>query len=353
MAAPDAALVTRFRADFAGALGRPVAAGEVVALAVSGGPDSMAMLALAAAAWPGQVTAATVDHGLRLASRDEAAMVGDYCITIGAAHAVLHPAVPLDGPNLHARAREVRYALLARWAVGQDARVLATAHHVDDQAETFLMRAARGSGVAGLSGVRARQRRDVSFPAGKTGMVFDVFDLDVVRPLLGWRRSDLRALAQSAGVPFVDDPGNADPRYDRTAMRALLAREPMLDPVQIARAAAHAADADAALRSIESWLWRQRKRQPTGIDDPDAEIWLDLSGLPREVKRRLVRAAITDVRLVNGITRPDWTDSHNVEPLLDALEAGKAATQAGVMVRPAPEVWRFSEAPPRRSPASP
>ncbi|MGL1617815.1 ATP-binding protein, partial [Vibrio parahaemolyticus] len=89
--------------------------------------------------------------------------------------------------------------------------------HADDQAETFLMRAARGSGVAGLAGIRARHRREI----------------DLVRPLLGWRVSELRALAVAAAVPFVDDPSNADPHYDRTRFRALLRDTPWLDAAQL------------------------------------------------------------------------------------------------------------------------
>lgn len=348
--ASDPALTERFARDLAAALGRAVAPGEPVALAVSGGPDSMAMLALAVAAFPGQVIAATVDHQLRADSADEAAMVAAWCTRRNVAHSILPIEEPRDPrDNLHDWARQQRYRLLDHWAVRSGARVLATAHHGDDQAETFLMRAARGSGVAGLAGIRARQRREVRFPVGGSGQVYDVFDLDLVRPLLGWRASELRDLAIAKALPFVDDPSNIDGRYDRTQFRALLHATPLLEPLQLARAASHAAEADAALKAIERWLWDDRRVIPSGVHDPDDQCWLDMTGLPREVKRRLARSAIDGVRDINGIIRPDFSDATNIEPLLDSLEAGKAATQAGILVTPKGSVWRFAEAPPRRS----
>ncbi|MEP7004424.1 MAG: ATP-binding protein, partial [Sphingomonas bacterium] len=93
-----------------------VTAGESIALAVSGGPDSMAMLALAHAAFPEQLVAATVDHRLRPESADEAAMVAGYCAAAGVAHATLSIATPPDaGDNIQSWARQERYALLRRW----------------------------------------------------------------------------------------------------------------------------------------------------------------------------------------------------------------------------------------------
>lgn len=335
MTLPTEAPVARFRRDveaLAGPLGD-----RRLALAVSGGPDSMAMLALAAAAFPGQVAAATVDHRLRAASADEAAMVAAWCAGQGVQHSTLVVDRPrAAGDNLHDWARRQRYRLLEQWAIDAGAHLLATAHHADDQAETFLMRAARGSGVAGLAGIRAIQRLDRAA-------------LDVVRPLLGWRRVDLLEVTAAAGLPFVDDPSNADGRFDRTQFRAMLAETPLLDPALLARSAEHVAEAEAALRAMERWLWLTRKVVPVGVDDPDFQIWLDVADLPRELKRRLARAAIDDVRLTNGITRPAFTDATNIEPVLDALEAGKSATQAGILVTPKGAVWRFTEAPPRRS----
>ena len=345
----DPALVARFRNDFERVAGRTIPPDEPIALAVSGGPDSMAMLALAAAAFPGQVHAATVDHRLRAASAGEARIVAAWCEGSGIPHATLVVEDDIGTSAVQERARDRRYGLMLHWAVEISAKCLATAHHADDQAETFLMRAARGSGVAGLAGIRARQPREVSQPVGSSGAVFDVWNVDMVRPLLGWRVAELRALATTLDLPFIDDPSNADPHYDRTRFRALLQDAPWLDPQQIAKSAAHAAESDATLREIEAWLWRTRKVVPVGVDDPDFQSWLDIADLPRELKRRMCRSAIDSVRSVNGITRPDFDDSTNVEALLDALEAGKSANQAGILVSVRGSVWRFAEEPPRRA----
>lgn len=328
------AAIARFHADCEALVG-PLGARRL-ALAVSGGADSMAMLALAHAAFPGQVATVTVDHRLREASAGEAAMVARWCAEHGVPHATLVVAKPrAPGDNLHDWARRQRYHLLERWAGEAGAVLLATAHHADDQAETLLMRAARGSGVAGLAGIRAR----VELGEGLT----------LIRPLLGWRRPELRALAKDAGIPFVDDPSNADSRFDRTQFRALLAGAALLDPVQLARSAAHIAEAEAAIAAIEAWLWASRQSPPAGATEPDRQRWLDIADLPRELKRRLARAAIHAVRRACGITRPAFSDASNIEPLLDALDAGKAATQAGIRAQPVGTIWRFAQAPPRRS----
>ncbi len=345
-AAPDAALVARFRADVEAALGRALAAGEPIALAVSGGPDSMAMLALAIAAFPGGVIAATVDHRLRTAAADEAAMVAAWCAAAGVPHATLTPNDSIALANVQAGARLARYRLLGRWAVEGGAHALATAHHADDQAETFLMRAARGSGVSGLAAIRRRQKLDGEDHGHDRDHGHEI---DLVRPLLGWRVAELRQLAIDLALPFVDDPSNADGRFDRTRFRALLRDNAWLAADMIARSAAYAAEADAAIRAMEQWLWQTRKVTPFNIDNPDNECWLDISDLPRELKRRMSRAAISEVRLFCRITRPDFSDATNIEALLDALEAGKSATQAGVMVIPSADFWRFCEAPARRS----
>ncbi len=316
----------RFADDLTRALGCPVEA--PVLLAVSGGPDSMAMLALAQAAMPGRLAAATVDHGLREDAAAEARLVADWCADHGIAHATLHPAAPVAGASLQARARTARYALLAAHAGAIGAACIATAHHIDDQAETFLMRAARGSGLAGLAGVRAR-----TVIAGAT----------IVRPLLDWRRAELRAIVRRLDMRFVDDPANADPRHDRTRFRLLLGANEWLDPPNLARAAALLAEVDADVRAAVEWLWMSH----AAIDG--ATVSIDPADLPRELRRRLARRAIGSVRDAAGITTPAWSESANIEALLDSLAAGRRVTQAGVIAAPQGTGWRFRPAPPRRS----
>ena len=189
-------LAARFRADLEALTG---AAPARLGLAVSGGPDSLALLLLAHAAYPGRVHAATVDHGLRAESAAEAAFVARLCGELGVPHVTL-AANMTDKVNVQAAARARRYALLGRWAGEVKAGCLLTAHHLDDQAETLVMRLLRGSGLAGLSGVRA-----VNPP--------------LVRPLLGWRRDELAAVVRAAGVEPVADPSNQDERFDRARLR--------------------------------------------------------------------------------------------------------------------------------------
>lgn len=337
----------RFRRDLASTLGRPPESHERIALAVSGGPDSMVMLTLAAAAFPSRVIAATVDHGLRTEAAEEAAMVAAWCATLGVLHCTLHPPTPISGSSMQMRAREARYLQLARWAVDARAHILLTAHHADDQAETFLMRAARGSGVAGLAGIRARQELPLVWPTDprlSTGARADgEARYILLRPLLGWRRHELRSIAIERAIPFVDEPSNADERHDRTQFRHFLSGQTLLPPEALADSARHAGEAEAALATLTHLFWDERR----GKTGPGISI--DMSGLPRETRRRLARRAIHAVRLENGIGRPDFTDSTNIESLLDALELGKSATQGGVMASAKAAIWQFRQAPPRRS----
>lgn len=316
----------RFRNDLTRALGAPAQDGLL--LAVSGGPDSMAMLTLARAAGIAGLHVATVDHRLRAEAAAEAAMVADHCAAIHVPHATLVPAMPITGASVQAAARQARYALLADHARMLGVAAVATAHHVDDQAETFLMRAARGSGIAGLSGVRARGTID---------------GVTVARPLLDWRRAELRAIVRRADVPFVDDPSNHDPAHDRTRFRRLLEANEWLGPSQLARSAAALAEADGDLRAVVDWLWATRAREL------EASVRIDVTDLPRELLRRLARRAIAQVIASHGMAPTQWSESANVEALLDALERGQRATQAGVVASPHGSEWRFRPAPPRRS----
>jgi tRNA(Ile)-lysidine synthase len=318
---PSPQLIARFRRDFEALAGMP----ERLGLAVSGGPDSLALLLLAAGAFPGAVEAATVDHRLRSESTLEALHVEDICARIGCPHSILEVSVP-DGPaGLQAEARAARYEALAAWGAERGITHLATAHHADDQAETVLMRLQRGSGVAGLGGIR---------PMRKEGA------LTLVRPLLGWRKAELVHVVSAAGIEPVDDPSNRDPRFDRAVVRRLLANHPQLEPERISRTAAAMREADEALSWAVERLWAERC---AWVGD---EIRLDVTGLPREMRRRLLSRAIGAIRSPHELS---WTGGEDVEGLLASLEAGETATRAGVLATGGTQ-WRLRLAPPRRAP---
>ncbi len=179
-----------------------------IALAVSGGGDSMAMLALAhawARIWGVRLHVVTVDHGLRAESAGEAAMVARECAALETPHAVLRWQWDGQG-NVMDAARRARLDLIGAWR-GETRHVL-MAHTADDVAETFLLRLARGSGVEGLSAMQARRRVPQGF--------------EVIRPCLEMSREELRHYAGTLKVPWVDDPTNDDPKYDRARARAML-----------------------------------------------------------------------------------------------------------------------------------
>lgn len=325
---PEAADLARFRRDLIALTGGAPSRERPIAVAVSGGPDSMALLVLAAAAFPEAVVAATIDHGLRDASADEARMVAREANGLAVPHAILKVDGPIAGASLQARARDARYALLADWAEQRRALALATAHHADDQAETFLMRASRGSGVSGLASIRSS-----AVVAGAS----------VVRPLLSWRRAALRAIVRRAGLPFVDDPANSDPRHDRTRFRQLLDHNEWLDPPALARTAAAVAEAERDLGEIALLMWRER------AEITAETVTLDPGELPRDTLRRLVRRAIATVRAAHDITSPAFDESANIEPMLDTLLDGRRGTHGGVVAGRRRGRWQFRIAPPRRS----
>jgi tRNA(Ile)-lysidine synthase len=223
------------------ALFAPFVRAKALLIAVSGGPDSTALL-LMAAEWAKRrgktrVEAATVDHGLRAESADEAKAVAKLCARLGVGHRILQWKGAKPATRLQERAREARYRLLVDHAKAIGADALVTAHHADDQAETVLFRLLRGSGVAGLRGMDVMTARD--------GMT-------IARPLMALRKRDLIAFANARGAPFVDDPSNADPRFARTRLRALLARlgEEGLDADALDRLARRARETEEALAHL-------------------------------------------------------------------------------------------------------
>jgi tRNA(Ile)-lysidine synthase len=210
-----------------------------IVAAVSGGPDSMAMMHLLAR-WGSErrppILIGTVDHGLRPEAAEEAAFAARQAEALGFSHRTLVWAGAKPQTGLQEAAREARYRLLVDCAREAGASHLVTAHTQDDQAETILMRLARGSGLKGLKGMRRERERD--------GIIH-------ARPLLDWPKARLLDLCRQEGWSFVSDPSNADERFTRVRWRRLmpLLAEEGLTAGRLARLAARAAQADEALEA--------------------------------------------------------------------------------------------------------
>lgn len=310
-------------------LDRLVAEDGTIGIAVSGGADSLALLLLAAAARPGKVEAATVDHQLRQGSRAEAKMVADLCKRLEVPHKIL-PIEWKQKPEqaIQERARLRRYAALAEWARERGFKTLVTAHHADDQAETLLMRLNRGSGVNGLAGMRS----SVKVPGGEEALI---------RPLLGWRRKMLEEVCRAAYLEPVDDPSNHDEKYERNRIRKGLADANWLDPASIALSAAHLSEADRALTWMTNQQWKDRVRNDGGV------LFVKAEGLPREIRRRMMLRALG---LLASEGRNVPIRGREAERLLTALDSGRSNTLRGVRCAGGKE-WTFAKAPARTKPA--
>ena len=315
----DADAVERFASDLALVAG-PDWHRRHYGVAVSGGPDSMALLWLATSLLPGQVDAATVDHGLRRESADEARMVAGFCAREHVPHATLRPPAPIRG-SLQAAARAERYRLLEAWREANGIDFLLTAHHADDQLETIIMRLNRSSGVGGLAAIRARNGA-------------------VLRPLLGWRRAELAHVALEADLPFVEDSTNADTRFDRARLRRALASQTIVDAEAAARSARWLAEADEALdwavaAAIGCW--------------PDADDIATIRdrAYPPELFRRIVeqRLKANDPRL--------WLRGITLDGVIAAMRAGRRAMVGSLLIDAIAtdehRAWRISTAPRRKT----
>jgi tRNA(Ile)-lysidine synthase len=310
-------------------LGSPLSA--PFALAVSGGGDSVALMHLAAD-WlrarkrpldRGFVL--TVDHGLRSGSAKEAAATADWAENIGFSAHTLRWRGQRPRSNVEDGARNARYGLIGDWCRANGVAAVLVAHTRDDQAETFLLRLGRGSGVDGLSAMRSRA------PYPLPG--YDRIEL--VRPLLDIARDELRADLAARGASFIEDPMNEDPRFARVRIRQAL---PALDAaglttVRIAQAAGHLARAREALDAdTERFLSKHAHFTPESA-------YFDGSALraePREIGLRALSAIL--LRVSGKAYRPRF---ERLEHLYGALRSSKAAsTLSGCRIGPAPKDFR-------------
>ncbi|MGC1468140.1 MAG: tRNA lysidine(34) synthetase TilS [Sphingorhabdus sp.] len=287
-----------------------------IGLAVSGGPDSLALLLLAHAAFPKAISVATVDHRLRPEAADEAAFVARLCAERGIPHIILTPKEPITG-NLQSAAREVRYRLLNDWADAQGLRWIATAHHADDQLETLLMRIARGSGIAGLSAIRESNGR-------------------IIRPLLGFTKAQLVEVCAEAGITPCDDPSNDNDDFDRVQIRNWLkSAPPLLNATRISRTVT------ALRQSHEALEWMAARLEPERIVATENRgATLDPAGLPPEIVRRLL------IRTLQ-IQDPQITPrGDTIDRALETLKASGKLT-IGDLVCTGGSLWHVEPAPPR------
>ena len=321
-----------------------------VILAVSGGPDSLALMWLAAR-WRKtlsrgpRLVAVTVDHGLRAEAAREAREVKRLALSLGLSHRTLRWSGAKPKSGLPAAARIARYRLLAKAAREAGAAHVLTAHTRDDQAETLLMRLLRGSGIAGLGAMARETERE--------GVV-------VVRPFLNIPKSRLVATLRTAKLGFADDPTNRDVNFTRPRLRALM---PALaseggDARNLARLASRLARANAAIELLVDGAERYlalRDRQAASerafaTKSFEAKAF---AGMAEEIRLRLL------LRAINRIGHEGPPELGKVEALLSALdEAIKETgakrrvrlkqTLAGALVSLADDRISIAPAPPRR-----
>lgn len=270
---------------------------DSVVVALSGGPDSTCLLDALRRLQPTlalTLTVAHVDHGLSESSRAVASEVARLAAQAGLdVHVVRAP--DLAGANLHARARAFRYGFFATVAARVGAISVATGHTLDDRVETTLARLVHGAGTEGLAGL----------PPVEEGRI---------RPLVAARRSETRAYCKELGLDFVDDPGNEDPRFERSAVRAKVVtviQERWGDGA--VRAIAQSAqllrdDAEALSFLAERFYADIALRGQDGVAFESKE----LRDLPRALRRRLLQLAVGRVRDRSG----------GIDAALDAFDAG-------------------------------
>lgn len=300
-----------------------------IAVALSGGCDSLALSVLAdewARARGGEIVALTVDHRLRAGSTAEARCVRAQCAEIGISHNILTRRGLKPKAGIQDAARQARYELLTNWCRDNYVLHLFLGHHLEDQAETFLLRLSRGSGVDGLSAMAPVQARG---------------EIRLLRPLLGVPKARLRAVLEKRKLSWIEDPSNLDPNYARIRFRQVL---PILagEGLDIARLAATAARMGRARTALETLtadvLAQAVSVFPEGYGLVKAEI---LNRADEEIALR----ALSRILMCIG-ARPYPPRLASLERLHDALGSGKpgpAKTLAGCRIIPMDKKNRSAE----------
>jgi tRNA(Ile)-lysidine synthase len=236
-----------------------------IAVAVSGGADSMALALLLRGNYANEIHALHVNHALRLEAELEANQVKQWLAQHGINSCILTPSKPISQMqgNLMQNARKVRYELMQEYCKQHEINVLCVAHHAEDQVETFLMRLGRASGIDGLSSMKP-----------KTMMG----NLTILRPLLNFHKQDLITYLQQQNQPWIEDPTNHNPKYTRTQMRSLI---PILQNAgitsdRINQTTQHLARAaDFLQQHTQEWLMQNAITNDAQIMLP-VQPWLEL-----------------------------------------------------------------------------
>jgi tRNA(Ile)-lysidine synthase len=296
------------------------------AVAVSGGGDSLALMHLlhdwSEAAGRAPPVVLTVDHGLHPGSRANARKVVTWARQLGLkAHALSwDEAKPKS--DVEAAARTARYRLMGEWCRATGIAAVYAGHTRDDLAETFLLRLARGSGLDGLAAMRAV----ASYPLD------GLADLQLVRPMLGLDRDTLRAFLVARGQTWIEDPMNADPRFDRVRIREALnvLEHAGLSAKRIADAAAHLGRARDAMDVVTAAVLTRACRRDSGVVLVEAAA---LKAAPREVG---LRALARLLMAVSG--QPYRPRFERLERLFDSIaedRLGGGMTLHGCRIGPA------------------
>lgn len=319
-------------------------ASSTLVLAVSGGPDSVALMWLAAR-WRRamrrgpDLVAVTVDHALRREAAREARQVKQLAKSLGVLHRTLRWTGPKPATGLPAAARAARYALLGKAARSLGARHILTGHTLDDQAETVLMRLSRGSGIAGLSAMSRETTRD--------GFI-------LVRPLLNVPKARLMATLKKARIDYAEDPTNGDLSFTRPRFRALMPAlaEEGCDARNLARLASRLMRANTALELLVDGAERFLALQDAAAPRPGFRT-AAFTVLSEEIKVRLLQ------RMIDRAGCEGSAELGKVEALLSALESAAndadsgrrillRRTLAGALVTLTSERISIEPAPPRR-----
>ncbi len=325
-----------------------LAAEPALVLAVSGGPDSTALLHLMAR-WRAtlrpapHLAAVTVDHGLRPEAKREAEAVKQMSENLGVEHVTMRWAGDKPSTGIQEAARQARYRLLRTAARRARARCVVTAHTLDDQAETVLFRMARGSGLAGLCGMA----REVAID----NLVGEACRSDVVlvRPLLDVPKARLIVTLREAGIAYAEDPSNADPRFTRARLRQLMPAlaEEGLTSRCLVRLARRVRRSEAAHEAIVEWA---AARLGLGADSQKVVVnSSDWRAFSDEIALRLLGRAIGAI----GTEGP--VEFGKLEALHEALNAALAGgatrfrrTLAGAIVSLQEDSIAIDRAPARR-----